>query len=195
MCFQRSSCCLWEKLKARSRPYVPLSRVKKQNGWVNKLWSSALHSSLLSEVSGGEEHRWTLIITIGNVRPSMIFLIYGKIHFFDWKLFGINVVSLRGNGGRAPQPVCSRPELLRGACVVFTVTTSPGNNPTHGKSRGTSALVHFHMLHTCMCKFSISPVWQASSLQGACCYSSPPPHNWARWSPERRRHMQTAFSE
>lgn len=45
--------------------------------------------------------------------------------------------------------------------ALFTVATSPALNPTHCKSRGTSTKpsVHFHMLHSCRCKFSISQVW------------------------------------
>lgn len=52
------------------------------------------------------------------------------------------------------------PEEQSRGPVLFTVTTSPGHNPIHCKSHGacTKPLVHFHMLHTCMGKFSISQV-------------------------------------
>lgn len=45
--------------------------------------------------------------------------------------------------------------------ALFTVATSPALNPTRYKSRGmsTKPSVHFHMLHSCRCKFSISQVW------------------------------------
>lgn len=44
--------------------------------------------------------------------------------------------------------------------ALFTVATSPALNPTRYKSRGASTKpsVHFHMLHSCRCKFSISQV-------------------------------------